>query len=143
MTFKQWLLDTLERAGSTLVQSAIVFFLAAQGTDGVGNWKAIFAALFPAVANVILNALTYKVPLIKNFWGDLCYRVARTFLVVFLGAMVATTADLFDVDVWQAAAVAGGAAVLAVIKAEISKRLRPSTITPASLVTNDQFAKAG
>jgi hypothetical protein len=59
-------------------------------------------------------------------------RVIVTFVEAFLAVVVAANTDWLDVSTLRAAGIAGGAAVLAVIKAAIAART-PDTVSPASL----------
>jgi hypothetical protein len=63
---------------------------------------------------------------------DTVERVVFTFLEAFLAVVVASGQDWIDVSTAQAAAVAGGAAALAVLKAAIASR-KTDTVSPASL----------
>lgn len=140
-TFKLWLLDTAERAGSTFVQSLITFVLIAGQTQHSEGWvKAVVAAVFPAVGSVILNAVTtLTLPVITNYWADVAIRVGRTWVATVLGAALADQFDLFEVSGWKAAAIAGITAALVVVKSEIAKRRTVSDgrlpLTPASFAT--------
>lgn len=129
--FAVWIKDTGERAISTLIQSVIVYLLAAQASD-YGNWKAIISAAFPAVGTVLLNALTFRLPLIKSYPLDLTFRIVRTFIVTVLGAILADVSfDLFQATGWRLMFIAGGSSVLVLIKSELAKH-KAHTLTPAS-----------
>ena len=57
MTLEKWLADTAERAGSTLVQAAIIYVLAATQIDG-DFWRGLITVLVTGVANVLVAAVT-------------------------------------------------------------------------------------
>lgn len=140
-SFKLWLIDTAERAGSTFVQSLIMFVLVAGQTDHSEGWtKAVIAAVFPAVGSVILNAVTtLTLPEITSYWVDVSVRVGRTWIATVLGAALADQFDLFQTSSWKAGAIAGMGAVLVIIKSELARRLTDKKagipLTPASLAT--------
>lgn len=132
--------DALERIGATLVQSLIVYVIAANGPLDVSRGKAIVAALFPGVANLVLQLVTAWVPKPTSFIVDMTSRVVRTFLVAFVGTLAASAFDVFSAPAWKAASLSAAIAGLAVIKAVIAKFLAdkdptPPKISPASLAT--------
>lgn len=140
MTWKVQLKDAIERIGATLVQSVIVYVVAANGQLDVSRGKAILAALFPAVANIVLQVVTAWTPKVKTFIGDLTARTIRTFAVALAGTAAAAGFDVFNVSAWKAAGISAVIAGLAVVKALIAKFLadkEPQTpkITPASLAS--------
>jgi len=63
---------------------------------------------------------------------DTIERVVVTFVQAFLAVVVAAGTDWLDVSTLRAAAIAGGAAVLAALKAVVATRT-PDTVSPASL----------
>lgn len=135
--------DALERIGATLVQSIIVYVIVANGPLDVSRGKALLAALFPAVANLVLQVVTAWVPKPKAFIVDMTSRVVRTFAVAFVGTLAASGFDMFSAPAWKAAAISSAIAGLAVIKAVLAKFLADKNpdepkITPASLATVPQ-----
>lgn len=140
MTWKIQVKDAIERIGATLVQSAIVYVVAANGQLDVSRGKAILAAAFPAIANIVLQLVTAWAPKVKTFIGDLVARTVRTFAVALAGTTAAAGFDIFDVSAWKAAGISAVIAGLAVVKALIAKFLADKEpeapkITPASLAT--------
>jgi hypothetical protein len=139
MTFRLWIVDTAEMAASTIVQAAIVFFLAAERLD-TSQGKALLAALLPGAVNVLKQAFAKWMPK-QTFWlADMAIRAFWTFAIVALGALPAAGLDLIEITAWRVAALAGLAAALAVVKATIAS-LIPNTVSPASLAPSN-FATA-
>lgn len=139
MTWRTRLVDALERVGATLVQSIVVYVLAANEQLEISRWKAIAAAAFPAIANIVLQLVTSWMPKPATFGADLAARTVRTFLVAFAGTAAAAGFDLFNLAAWKAAVVAAVIAGLAVVKAAIAGYLASKDptpkITPASLAS--------
>lgn len=132
-TFKQWLVDTGERVGSTLALTAITFLLAADTIDA-GFWKGLAATLVVGGVNVLKAALFSWMPVLQVWWQDAAVRVLWTFAIVGSGQFVSTEwLDLISVDFWQGVAVAGGTAALTLLKTIIAKRVG-GDLSPASLV---------
>lgn len=132
MTMEKWLTDTAERAGSTLVQAAIVYTLAASKIDGE-FWRGLITALVTALANVLVAAVTAWVPVPMVWWQDMAWRVGRTFVISMLGSLASVEwFELVSMSWWQQAVVAAGVSVLAAFKAVIA-RYRSGTLSPASL----------
>ncbi|MEU5036543.1 hypothetical protein AB0G48_20690 [Streptomyces rubiginosohelvolus] len=67
--------------------------------------------LLPSTETVIKGATTYA--------RDLAERVAATFLQAFVGGLVLTSP--FDISMWQAAAVGGVGAALALVKGIVAR----------------------
>jgi hypothetical protein len=133
ITLKDWLLDTLERVFSTLVQAALVFVLAAESLDAT-FWRGLAVALVIALVNVLKASLTAWMPRPTTWLADAAVRTLWTFLIALLGSLASVTwLNLLDVNFWQQTALAALVAAGAVAKALLA-RLRPGTITPASLV---------
>lgn len=133
----KYVLDPLERAGSTFVQQFAVVLLAT-GSGGLlvhQNWQiAAFTALFAAAISLIMWGA--QLPF-GNLPGklDLAARVAKTFLASFGGTLVASGAtDVVHAN-WQAAAAIGLAAALAALVKGLIAFNKVNTITAASLVT--------
>lgn len=131
LTFRTWLVDTLERAFFSLVQALVVFLPLLVGEWGTDLARAILAAGFVAVGSVVLNALTARMPTPASFAADALLRIVRTFAVTVLSLTLATGFDLFSLTAWRTAGTAGLVAVAALVKA-LAARWRPATITPAS-----------
>ena len=132
MTLEKWLADTAERAGSTLVQAAIIYVLAATQIDG-DFWRGLITVLVTGVANVLVAAVTAWVPLPTVWWHDMAWRAVRTFAISLFGSLASVEwLDLVSMSWWTRVVVAAGMAALAVVKAVFAKQY-PNTITPASL----------
>ncbi len=140
LTFRRWLVDTLERSLASLVQALLVFVPTVSGAWDGDVGKALIGATFPAVGAVILAAVSASFPPPASWALDAVLRTVRTFVVTVLSAMIADGVDLFDVTVWRSAALAGLMAAATVVKALIARRVA-GTITPASLAS-ENFAVA-
>lgn len=139
MTWKVWLKDALERVGATLVQSIVVYVVAANGQLDISRGKAIVAAVFPAVANVVLQMFNRWTPVGRTWLADTILRAIRTFTVAAVGTAAAVGFDVFDVSAVKAAVISALIAALAVVKAAVAKFLADKDptpkITPASLAS--------
>ena len=131
MSLDSWARDTAERVISTFIQSALVFIGAAGALDA--NWvQALVAACIPPVLVVVMQALpglTYAGPV---WWIDAVVRIGRSAAQGFVGALIASSADLIDLSSLRAAAIAAAIAALTAAKTVIA-RTRAATVTPASL----------
>lgn len=128
-----WLIDTAEKAGSTLWQAAAAFLIAADAMDSA-RVKALVSALIVALFNVIKNALIGYRPAPKKLWLDVLVRVWWTFGITLSGSVVATIGfNAFNAVVWQQLLVAAGAATLSAFKCIVAS-WRKGTLSPASLV---------
>lgn len=135
MTLAQWLRDTAERAGSTLVEAAIVYVLAA-GATGDGLLAGLVTACVIALANVVKAALTTWIPTPTSFWSDVLVRALWTFLIAVCGALASVGwLDLIDLGWWQVALRSAAIAALVVVKSLLARN-RPDTVTPASLLVD-------
>ena len=130
---KLWLIDTAERAGSTLVQAAIVYALAAQSLDSE-FWKGLIVAVVIALVNVLKAALTTWIPKPADWRLDMIVRASWTFMIAFLGSLASVEwFHLIDASFWKSVVLASFTAALAVLKGTFAY-LRPTQgITPASL----------
>lgn len=134
MTLKTWLVDTAEKAGSTLVEAALVYAIAAQAIDSE-FWKGLVVAVVIAVTNVLKQALTTWMPQPKDWRLDMITRALWTFLVSAVGSLASVTwFDLINLTFWRGVTFAGLTAAASVLKSVVAKQ-KPSTITPASLVS--------
>lgn len=131
MNLDRWIRDTAERVISTFIQAALVFLGAAGALDA--NWvQALVAACIPPVLVVVMQALpglTYTGP---SWWTDALVRVGRSAAQGFVGALIASSANLIDLSSLRAAGIAAGLAALTAAKTVLAKA-RPGTVTPASL----------
>lgn len=133
MTFKEWAIDTGERALSTYVQTLITFTLGVTALDA-SVLQAMAIAALPAGINVIYQALLgWNPSVVRSWWLDTLIRTVRTFAFTALGLMSADAFDFTDIDAYQAVGRAGFAAALVVVKTSFAF-FRKGTITPASLV---------
>lgn len=130
---KAWLLDTIERAGTTYVQ-ALVALLISVGATGPSAWKAAVIAAFPAALNIIVQAIFgWTPPKLKNIYADIAVRTGRTFVYTCLSFIVANLSTGAHMGgAWQAMLDAAIAASLVIVKGGVASVI-PSTITPASL----------
>lgn len=128
------MLDAVERIGMSVAQQIIVLLMGATALD-LSLVESIAVVVLVGVANLVLVLATVWVPVIRSWWLDTLYRIARTF-AVSAAAQYATVQALDDVDLAfnQGVAVAAAMAALATLKAIVARR-RPPGVTPASLVT--------
>ncbi len=122
-TIGQTLLDTAERALWTYVQAFVVALLGSQFFDSVDLSLVEAAAIssVPAALTVLLSFVTsFTIPASLPVGLQVLGRVVRTAGVVFLGYLVAAPEFSLDASLWQAAAAAAGAGVLAAIKSELA-----------------------
>lgn len=131
-TLRRWLADTFERSVTTLVQALLVFLptLTAWHAD---TWKAIVAASLPAVAAVLLSAISVAFPTPSSWIVDAVFRVLRTFAGTILAALAAGAFDLFSADAWRAVFLASLMAAASLLKTIIARRVS-NTVTPASFL---------
>lgn len=74
----------------------------------------------------------------RLFWKDAAERAVSTAAQAFLAVVGAEVFNVLDFDWTNAAAIAAGAGVLAVVKAlAAAKLVQTNELSPASLVTND------
>jgi hypothetical protein len=140
----KYVLDPLERAGSTFVQQFAVVLLAT-GSGGLllqQNWQvAGLTALFAAALSIIMWAAQLPLGVLPGKL-DLIARVVKTFLASFGATLIASGATDVVHASWQAAAAIGfTAAMTALIKGLIAFN-KPGTITAASLVSGPDLAHA-
>ena len=130
--FKFWLMDTLERAGSTAVQAAIVYGIAATQLDS-DFFKGLVVAVVIAVTNVLKSAVTAFVPTFTDWRLDMLYRAASTFVVSALGSLASVTwFNLIDMGFWKGVVLAAATTTIALVKG-ILAGFKDGTLTPASL----------
>lgn len=86
-----YVLDPLERAGSTFVQQFVIVLLATSGSLVIfQDWQAAFyTALFAGIVSILTSLLTFTVPP-QTPMVDLLLRTAKTFIQSLLGSMAAT-----------------------------------------------------
>lgn len=133
MNLKTWFLDTAERAGTTLIQAAIVYVLAAQAIDGE-FWRGLAVACVIALVNVLKAAMTSWMPTPEDWRADMLVRTFWTFAVSLLGSLAsAGWLDIISISFWRSVLLSAATAALAVLKAIFARRY-PDTLSPASLV---------
>lgn len=117
--FHSYVLDPLERAGSTFVQQLVVILLASgsAGAAGVQHWAlAADTAGFAAALSLVMSVATFSVPKLAPGL-DLALRVLKTFAQSFGGVLIASQATSFVHAGWKAAlAAAIPTALLALLK---------------------------
>ena len=133
--FTVWLLNILERAGTSFVQAVLALLT----VSGLSDFGPSFAKQL-ATAGLVAAASTLKTMAYPDngfgwpFYKDLAARAAFTGVFAAAAAIAASSGfDLFSVTAWQTVGIAGVAAGLAVVKGALA-RPQPGTITPASLV---------
>lgn len=134
MTFKVWIADTGEKVLSTLIQTAIVYVLAAQAVDEQ-FYRGLLVACVIAASNVLKAALFFWIPNPENWMADMVVRAVWTFLIALLGSVAAIQGmELFDTNFWVQVLAAAGSAALVVVKSTLAKR-KGDTLSPASLAS--------
>jgi len=133
LTAREFIVDLVERVGTTLVEAVAVYIVATPIIDEE-FYRGLLVALVIAAANVIKVGLTSWVPLITNRWADLGYRVVSTFVVAVAGSLASVEwLDIIDMGFWRQTVHAAAIAGLALVKGLVAMRMRTATITPASL----------
>jgi hypothetical protein len=112
---KRYLLDLLERAGTTALEAAITFLIGAQtlGLTAVESALLVAVSTFLTVVRVGLNDWLRSGKRARSYRVDLLVRTVSTYLVVFLPAVISNPAG---VSSWKIAAVSAIAPALAVVK---------------------------
>lgn len=105
----------------TYLQS-IVMLLTVGGTLNINFTTELAIAALPAALTVVANGLPQTLGAIP-YLLDLVYRVARTFVVTFIGFILAPAVFHLDSSIGRAAALAAGAAALAVVKGALAKAI--------------------
>lgn len=132
MTTSEWIRDTGEKLAATIVQHAIVVATIVLGPGNGDGKDVVIGTAVAALLTLLVNQLAVLRPAVTSYAQDLAFRILRTFLATAGSLVALDKRHVFDAASWKAAAIAGGVAVLVVIKAELAKG-RPDTITPASL----------
>lgn len=131
MTFKTFIVDAVERAASTFVQTLVVVLFAA-GVSVIGNpeWLvALLAGAIAAAVSVLTSLASLPLPTLPP-WPDLALRIAKTFLQSFVGALAVS--DYIHVNWAGALATALPVALLALVKGVAAMGV-PGTAPGASL----------
>ena len=130
--WKVWIVDTVERVATTVIEVAIVYCLAAQAIDGA-FWRGLIVAVVSGALNVIKAAMTAKIPKPRNWALDMMVRGLWTFVIAMFGSLItASWFDLINLEYWKMIALAGGTTALSMLKSVVA-RSRANTVTPASL----------
>lgn len=144
MSFITWLKDTAERVVTTFVQVFLIAYIGSVTADpivsadgghqlvDIGVAKIAFVAGIAAVFTVLKSAMLQSINW-SAVWQDYVFRAASTFVITAGAVVTADGFNVWNVDGWQTAALAGAAAVLALIKGWISLRAVKGTVTPLSL----------
>lgn len=111
----------IDKVVSTYVQVFIGLLLVGDAINASTAQMAAMAAI-PAALTVVANGLPVTITGLP-FWIDLIYRVARTYVVGFIGLLVAVPVFHLDYAILQAAATGAIPAALAVIKGAIASRV--------------------
>lgn len=125
----------LEKVIATYIQAFVTVLIVSDNLD-VSAAEAAAIAAIPAALTVIANGLP-GVPAGLPFWVDLVYRTIRTYVVSFIGLLVAAPVFSLDLTTAEAAAIGAIPAALAVIKAGVASKvgdddsasLLPSSVT--------------
>jgi hypothetical protein len=123
----------LEKTVTTYIE-AFVALLAASSTIDISVAQSAAIAAIPAALTVVANGVS-STSLNLSFYGDLVFRTIRTYVVSFLGLLVAAPVFDFSVGALQAAAIGAIPAALAVVKGILAGRVGNKN-TPAFLPLN-------
>ena len=127
---KNQIATLFEKTITTYIE-AFVALLAASSTINISVAQSAAIAAVPAALTVVANGVA-STSLNLSFYGDLVFRTIRTYVVSFLGLLVAAPAFDFSVGALQAAAIGAIPAALAVIKGILAGRIGNKN-TPALL----------
>lgn len=123
---KNYVVDPLERAGSTFLQQFVVFLsVSATGTILLSqNWLgAVDSAGFAAAISLATSVLTFYIPKLPAL-PDLILRVAKTFLQSYVGVLLASNVvSVIHTDWKGALAIAVPVAMTALLKGLVSLAL--------------------
>lgn len=127
-------LSLAEKALMTYLEALVTFLVAADNL-GADKWTMAAVAAIPAALTIIANGLPV-IPVGLPFLADALLRVVRTYVVTFIGVLVAAPVFVLSVDAAQAASIAGVTAALAVIKTLLASqvgRSNSAALLPKSL----------
>lgn len=124
-----YLISLLEKTVSTYVQAFITALLVGQTID-ISTAQAAALASIPAGLTIIANGLPV-VPQGLPFYVDLVGRTIRTYVVSFIGFLVALPVFELNYSILAAASSAALPAALAVIKGALASRV--GSHTPAAV----------
>jgi hypothetical protein len=130
----------IDKVISTYVQAFVGLLLIGDAID-VSTAQAAAIAAIPAALTVVANGMPITIVGLP-FWIDLVYRVARTYVVGFVGLIVAVPVFRLDYAILQAAAYGAIPAALAVIKGALASRVGEKG-TPAMVPARYDLPPAG
>jgi len=130
---KNQIVALLEKTVTTYIE-AFVALLAASSTIDISVTQSAAIAAIPAALTVVANGVS-STSLNLSFYGDLVFRTIRTYVVSFLGLLVAAPVFDFSVGALQAAAIGAIPAALAVVKGILAGQVGNKG-TPAFLPLN-------
>ena len=124
-----------------LIEKVVLTYLEAFGalfvtssTLGISTATAAAVAALPAALTVVANGIP-QVSVNLPFGVDLVFRTLRTYVVTFIGVLVAVPVFTLTVSSLRSAAIAAIPAALTVVKGLIARRIGADTaaLLPASL----------
>jgi hypothetical protein len=118
---KNQLIGLFEKAATTYVE-AFLAVLAASSTLGVSVLQSAAIASIPAALTVIANGIPQP-PAHLPFYTDMAFRTVRTYVVSFVGILVAMPMFDFSMSVLQTAALGALPAAFAVVKGVLAGRV--------------------
>lgn len=127
---KNQIASLLEKTVTTYIEAFVALLAASTAIDVSVAQSAAIAAI-PAALTVIANGVA-STSLQLSFYGDLIFRTIRTYVVSFIGLLVAAPVFDFSVGAFQAAAIGAIPAALAVVKGILAGRVGNRN-TPALL----------
>lgn len=127
---KNQIIGLLEKAVTTYVEAFLALLAASTVLDISVAQSAAIAAI-PSAFTVIANGIP-QAPVGMSFYGDLVFRTVRTYVVSFVGLLVAAPIFEFSVGALQSAAIGAIPATLAVVKGILAGRVG-NRETPALL----------
>jgi len=127
---KNQIFGLLEKAVTTYVE-AFLALLAASSVLDISVAQSAAIAAIPSAFTVIANGIPQP-PVGMSFYSDLIFRIVRTYVVSFVGLLVAAPIFEFSVGALQSAAIGAIPAALAVVKGILAGRVG-NRETPALL----------
>lgn len=118
---KNQLIGLFEKAATTYVE-AFLAVLAASSTLGVSVLQSAAIAAIPAALTVIANGIPQP-PADLPFYTDMAFRTIRTYVVSFVGILVAMPMFDFSMSILQTAALGALPAAFAVIKGVLAGQM--------------------
>jgi hypothetical protein len=127
---KNQIASLVEKTVTTYIE-AFLALLAASSTINISMAQTAAVAAIPAALTVVANGVS-SINVSLPFYTDILFRTIRTYVVSFLGIIVAAPVFDFSVGALQAAAIGAIPAALAVIKGILAGRIGNGE-TPAML----------